>query len=263
MPETPVVIDLTRGTYRRLYSGYLNGKKINEVSSDAETWFWRIHSVVDDFGNHRAEPSLLCAATKGRREYLNPKRKKGKITPKLVEALTNELYDCGLLAFYWDGDEKYLHIKNFETWQPAANRNGKRTQRFPRPEDVGCSQVQPGATRGDHVDHNKDQDQDHNHNQEQPPFGGTDFLAAFELYEKHRAHKRSKLTEEARHRLFLKFKSWGEERSTAAILYSIEQGWLGVFEQKGVSPNAASVERSARVDDQFNFLRARDRRTTS
>jgi hypothetical protein len=35
---TPV--DMTKGMYRRIYSGFLNGKRINAVSEGAENWFW-------------------------------------------------------------------------------------------------------------------------------------------------------------------------------------------------------------------------------
>ena len=69
------VTDLTRGVYRRLYSGFIKGQRINKLSLQAEAWFWRVFAVADDFGNCEAEPELLRASTAGRR----------KVTAKQVE----------------------------------------------------------------------------------------------------------------------------------------------------------------------------------
>jgi hypothetical protein len=66
----------------------------------------------------------------------------------------------------------------------------------------------------------------------EPPFFGEQFKEALALFEQHRKEIRKKLTPTARSLLYKKFTAWGEARATAAMLYSIENGWTGVFEPK-------------------------------
>lgn len=123
----PKDIDLQKGNWRRLWSNFTRGKRINAVSREAEMYFWRLYAAVDDFGNLEAEPFLLHAATAGRRS----------MTPDEIVDWVNELASVTLngvlsplLSLYEvDGDD-FLHIHNFVEWQPAG-RNGKRVQRFP------------------------------------------------------------------------------------------------------------------------------------
>lgn len=134
MPETT---DLRRGIYRRIYGGFITGRRINTVSLAAEAWFWRINAVVDDFGNAHADPMLLRNATAGRRQ---------DVTADQVAAWLGELADAGLVLLYEAGNEQYLHVVDFETIQPAG-KNGKRIQKHPPPP--GCIQVNPDESGGE------------------------------------------------------------------------------------------------------------------
>ena len=60
-------VDLTRGSYRRVYAGFIAGKRICKLSMLAEAFFWRLHAVADDFGNCVGDPALLAQQTAGRR----------------------------------------------------------------------------------------------------------------------------------------------------------------------------------------------------
>lgn len=133
------VTDLTRGVYRRLYAGYIKGQRINKLSLQAEAWFWRVFAVADDFGNCEAEPELLRDATKGRR----------KVTVKQVERWLIEMESVGLVSFYHNKAERYLHIYKFEETQPAG-KNGKRLKRFPRPGESDGIQVNPDSSSASH-----------------------------------------------------------------------------------------------------------------
>lgn len=132
MPDLSV--DMTRGVYRRIYSGYVRGRRINSVSMNAEAWFWRINAIADDFGNFRSDPRLMVAEAAPLR----------KIGPAQAKRWMKELIDADLIRTYDVDGEHYGHIVGFAELQPAG-RNGKRVQRQPRePESVsGCVRVNP------------------------------------------------------------------------------------------------------------------------
>jgi hypothetical protein len=139
-------IDLTRGIYRRIYANFIIGRRINAVSERAEMWFWRLLSVADDFGNLIGEPSLVYAATAGRRI--------GRVTMEQVTTCVDELVEIGLVDRYDVGEDVYLHIRGYLQTQ-AAGINGKRVRRVPpwpgegeTPPDVQKRfRVNPGESR--------------------------------------------------------------------------------------------------------------------
>ena len=57
------------------------------------------------------------------------------------------------------------------------------------------------------------------------------FGVFWEEYIRYRAEKRNKLTPIGAQRLLNRLASWGEDRATAALDYSMGQGWIGVFEE--------------------------------
>src|SRR5262245_32917897 len=127
-------VDLTKGIYRRIYAGYITGQRINKVSLQAEAWFWRVLSVVDDFGNAKAEPEACWLATVGKRH--------GSVTVSHVKKWLREMADAKLIVLYRAEDEWYLHVTGFESIQPCG-KNGKRVQRFPIPDESRIIQVNP------------------------------------------------------------------------------------------------------------------------
>ena len=124
------VTDLTRGVYRRQYAGFIGGKRISRLSLEAEAWFWRVHAVADDFGNVAGEPSLLYAATIGRRV--------GEFSMDAVEQFVAAMIDVGLVSVYAVAGDRYLHLIGFETMQPAG-KNGKRVRRVPPSPSEGVT----------------------------------------------------------------------------------------------------------------------------
>lgn len=80
------------------------------------------------------------------------------------------------------------------------------------------------------------------------PFFDSDFISAWELWEKHRFEKKHKLTPTTIKAQLQKCGEWGKVRSIAAINHSIEKGWLGLFEPDGDSRgHSKSTENPARV----------------
>jgi hypothetical protein len=167
--------DMTRGTYRRIYGGYITGRRINAVSLHAEAWFWRINAIADDFGNTLADLTLLRNATVGRR---------GDVTVQDVEGWVEELIDARLITLYEVEDEQYLHVNDFTERQPAG-KNGKRVQRHPKPPECfrredgqgqgnpGESQsipAEPSAASATHT-HTHNHNHNHTHTQEEPSVG--------------------------------------------------------------------------------------------
>lgn len=123
-------INLMLGIYRRIYAGFIRGKRINSVSIASESWFWRVNAVADDFGNLEGEPFLFAAATLGRRAgqvILYPGMESVTIDPELLK---RELLDKKLLKEYEHDGDTYLHVVGFCRIQPGG-KNGKRIRRFP------------------------------------------------------------------------------------------------------------------------------------
>lgn len=129
---TDRVVDMTKGVYRRIYAGYISGKKINSVSIGAEAWFWRLNVIADDFGNYRADEDHLVYAVGGRR----------RVSEKDVRGWMGELVAAGLITLYQVGGDRLFHINEFETRQPA-NKNGRRIRRFAEYNPADPSQVPP------------------------------------------------------------------------------------------------------------------------
>lgn len=137
--ENAGVTDMTRGFYRRIYSGYITGQRINKLSLAAEAWFWRLNVTVDDFGNGRADPKHCRDVTAGNR----------RVTPKQIAGWLDEMQKAGLIDTYTVKGEHFLHIIDFEDNQPSG-RNGRRLKRHPgppgNPGESGKIRVNPGES---------------------------------------------------------------------------------------------------------------------
>jgi hypothetical protein len=214
------VTDLTRGVYRRLYSGFITGQRINKLSLQAEAWFWRVLATVDDFGNGHADPDLCRAATVGKR----------KIPARQISEWLRQMRNVGLIELYTAKGEPFLHVVGFEITQPAG-KNGKRLKRYPLPDESDGIQVNPDSSSASDNDTDNDT-QDDNDSEPAMPFVSDEFKMAIKDLEKHRKEIRHKLTPTARRLMYAEFAEWGEARSIAAIRLSIRKGWRGVFEGK-------------------------------
>lgn len=117
--------DLTRGVYRRIYAGARTGKRINQVSIEAELLFWRLHCVADDFGNLAGDTYLVrIEAVPLRREWDDAK------VGNLLDELASIDPKRSLIRFYDADGERYIHISGFIQRQPG-NRSGRRIRKYP------------------------------------------------------------------------------------------------------------------------------------
>lgn len=113
------MIDMTRGVYRLVYSGFISGRRLNSVALPTEAWFWRLHAVADDYGNLPGDPTLVRNLTAGRRD----------VSLGAVEAFVAELVGAGLLIPYEAKGEKMLHVAGWLGLQRPP-RNGRRIRRY-------------------------------------------------------------------------------------------------------------------------------------
>ena len=134
------ILNLTRGIYRRIYAGFISGKRINSISMEAEAWFWRLLVMADDFGNLPADPGRLAAQGGYAR----------RLSPRKAKALTDQCVGVGLVSIYTHNGDNYLSITDFERLQPA-NRNGRRIQRYPLAPQQLASGGESGGIRGNPV----------------------------------------------------------------------------------------------------------------
>jgi hypothetical protein len=231
------VTDLTRGVYRRIYSGYITGQRINKLSLPAEAWFWRVQAKADDFGNARADPHLCKDETAGLRR---------SVTAKQISGWLREMANADLIQFYAVKGEPYLHIINFEAAQPAG-KNGKRMKRYPGPDESEGIQVNPdSSSASDNNNNNNNNTEQDNHNQAQapdsPPFAGDEFLTTLAAFEDHRKEIRKPLKTTGRRALYRNLADMGEHCAVVAMRASIANGWQGVFKPKNGNGNGTYTQ---------------------
>jgi hypothetical protein len=122
-------VDMVGGQYRRVYAGFISGRRICSVSIGAEAWFWRLTLLADDFGNLAADPTLLRGAAAGRRD----------VSVEQSEAWITELILAGLVTSYEIGPDRYLSIIGFVELQ--ATKNGRRVRRCPAQPSCAAAEI--------------------------------------------------------------------------------------------------------------------------
>jgi len=196
------VTDLTRGVYRRIYSGYITGRRISKLSLPAEAWFWRVQAKADDFGNARADPDLCKDETAGLRR---------NVTAKQISGWLREMADAELIQFYTVRGEPFLHIVNFEAAQPAG-KNGKRMKRYPSPDESEGIQVNPDLSSASDNDN-----QDDNHNEDKSRGKSALVSRLFEFWKTEMNHPKAQLTSERKKRIEDRLKDSTVEEIETAI----------------------------------------------
>lgn len=94
----------------------------------------------------------------------------------------------------------------------------------------------------------------------EPPFSSKDFLTSLREFEAHRKEIHKPLKAMGRKKLYAQLKELGEQRSIAAIDFSISHGWTGVYEEKNGNGNGSRrFDRSDRnVDNMRDSLKYLD-----
>lgn len=73
-----------------------------------------------------------------------------------------------------------------------------------------------------------------------PPFSSKEFLESLKDYEQYRKEIRKPLRTVGLKKLYAQLSRLGEQKSIAAMDYSISRGWIGVFEEKNGHDNGTS-----------------------
>jgi len=131
----PTHVDMTKGVYRRIYAGFIDGQRINRLSWMAEAWFWRLLVQADDYGNLKYHAPLMAIQASPRRP----------VTPDQCDSMVAEIIASGLAICYSVDGDTYLHFVNFEELQPAP-RNGRRIARYPSFTGQSANMGNPGES---------------------------------------------------------------------------------------------------------------------
>ncbi|HEY6244586.1 MAG TPA: hypothetical protein VIX17_11590 [Pyrinomonadaceae bacterium] len=200
--------DLTRGIYRRIYSGFIEGQRINKLSLQAEAWFWRVLATTDDFGNAKGEARSCWLATVGHRD---------NITVKHVSNWLQEMVDVGLIFFYEVKGERFLHVTGFEEMQPCG-RNGKRIQRFAPPDESRTIQVNPEKSRINVSPDTEEEEDTDTHTEEEKESRSATAVSVFDYWKKESGHVHAHFTDKRRSRVVARLKQgYSAEQLQTAI----------------------------------------------
>jgi len=111
---------------RFLRPGITTSRRWNSLDWDAQSFYIRLLTVVDDYGRYDADRELL-------KSYCFPIRK--DVTLRAVANMCVQLSEARLVEFYNDSEGKeYLQLTK---WQERARSQSK----FPGPSDNKCQQV--------------------------------------------------------------------------------------------------------------------------
>ncbi len=103
---------------RFLRPGLTTSQRFNSVSYQAQIFYVRILTLVDDFGRYEADSRLLRSHAF---PFGDPSGK--EITLKAIENICNQLSSGGLIAFYVTADgKKYLQVVRWQE-RPRAEKS--------------------------------------------------------------------------------------------------------------------------------------------
>lgn len=108
---------------RILREGILTSERVNLLGWEAEVFYRRLMSVVDDYGRFHAHPALLRAA-------LYP-LKLESVGEAAMERLLADVEQAGLVRMYEMGGKRYLEMQDFRQQVRA------KESKYPRPPDAG------------------------------------------------------------------------------------------------------------------------------
>lgn len=226
--------DMIRGVYRRQYSNFVTGRRICAVSMEAEAWFWRLHTLADDWGNLDADPDMMPRAAGGRREV-------GK---RDSERWFAELCHHNLIKPYYVRCNRFATIVDFTDTQPAP-RSGHRIRRFPTPNESSEQCVTALNSAEQRLTAHRTGDGSDSgiclssgvgvqrKGAEIPePLLGEGFAALWCDYIAFRVEKGKRFKPRGETAALTRLAGWGVERAMAAIRFSMANGWDGIFEEQ-------------------------------
>jgi hypothetical protein len=226
---------------RILREGIITSKSVNDLSDGAEKFYRRVMSICDDYGRYYSHAGLLRAACYP--------RQLDRVSDEHVTGFLAECVAVGLIFTYGEGE--YIQIVKF-------NQQCRSKSKFPEPTEnellnicvananhlqAGSYKPRLGSTTTPSTTPTPTPTPTPNANPkvQKIAFGQVEFPESlktpkfqqtWELWVKHLTEKRSKTTPSAFKIQIARCVEWGEQQAVAAILYSIEHNWQGIFEEK-------------------------------
>lgn len=105
---------------RIIREGILTSEAINNLSYEAEVFYRRLHSVVDDYGRFFANPQLL-------RAHCYPLRL-DTVTDKMIKQWVSECEKASLIQVYEQDGKGYLQVEKFD------QQIRQKRMKFPEPD---------------------------------------------------------------------------------------------------------------------------------
>jgi hypothetical protein len=225
---------------RILREGILTSERVNALGWEAEVFYRRLMSVVDDFGRWTAHAALLRAA-------LYP-LKLDTVREANMERLLLECEKARLLRLYVVDGKRYLELQNFRQQVRAV------ASKFPSPPGecaADAQQVRSSRKADAHLDVCEDGDVDGDDNPPAPKGEGLppvplslhapEFLRAWAEWQTHRREIRHKLTPSTAAKQLAQLAGYGVAGAITSIERSIAGGWQGLFEPGKARPAAGGA----------------------
>jgi len=177
-------------------------------------------------------------ADKNGRLWDRPERIKVECLPyddNCIDEMLDNLAKSDFILRYEVGDRKCIQVINFEKHQSLTSWEKSTSAEVPAPKHFRRTSegLQKSVKRtSEGLQHNTVQNsKEQNSKEMNPPFHGVEFMTALLEFKQHRKEKRQSLTPTAERNLYRKLEPMGEARATAALRYSMAQGYSGVFEE--------------------------------
>lgn len=124
---------------RLLREGILRSKRVNSLSIEAELFYRRLMSVVDDYGRYEFDSEILLS-------YCYPRNSRGVCVADVMQMLRAcASTDPPLIVVYENGGSKYLEITDFKQITRTASK-------FPEPTE--SQMITIGDADATHLVHN-------------------------------------------------------------------------------------------------------------
>jgi hypothetical protein len=246
---------------RYLREGILTSERVDKLQPQAEVFYRRLMSVVDDYGRFDANPKLLRASC-------YPLRVDAVREADISRWLT-EVESAGLIALYAVNGKNYVELRGLG--EPRA-----KFSKFPAPcaSANKCAQTRTSAPITSSITITpspsvpiKPNARAHSSRPETEPetekekrvagqeieipraLDSPEFRAAWAEFCQHRLEIHHRLRPTAARKQLKNLESMGAARAIAAIDHSISNGWQGIFEPARKDPPNGKSSIAVRRDE--------------
>jgi hypothetical protein len=207
---------------RILREGIITSESVNKLTDRSEVLYRRLFSVVDDYGRYYAHPSLIRAACYP--------LKLDDVSEANVKQMLSEIVavDGEPLIFIYGGG-KYVQLNKFR-------QQTRSPSKFPEPHPdellIKCkADVNQMCSESESESESKTNAKTVAVEVIPDGLNTEAFKEAWGRWHEHLKSKRKPATPHARELQLKKLSSIGETRAVAALNFSIEKNWQGIYEE--------------------------------